>query len=351
MIDFRFGAGCRLVRGLCTLALTCVLVSCDRTSPPSVSEVVIYTSLDRPHSQPVLDRFEKETGIRVKALYDTEASKTVGLVNRLIGEASHPQADVFWSSEVIRTLVLKDKGVLTTYRSPAADQIPPEFRDPEGYWTGFAARARVFLVNTELTQEAPASLQDLTKPKWRGKFAMANPLFGTTGTEVANTWVNWGPERTRRYLAALRENGAVITSGNATACEMVANGRISVCMTDTDDAFTAIEQGHPVRMIFPDQGEDEGGALLIPNTVSLIKNSPHSENGKKLIDFLLSAEVEEMLAQSVAGQIPVRPEVPQPEKVRAFGKIRFMKVDFEQAAKAIPESSEAVRGLLLDPKP
>jgi iron(III) transport system substrate-binding protein len=113
---------------------------------------VIYTSLDRPHSKPVLDRFEKETGIRVKALYDTEASKTVGLVNRLIGESSHPQADVFWSSEVIRTLVLKDKGVLAAYRSPAADQIPPEFRDPEGYWTGFAARARVLLVNTELTQ-------------------------------------------------------------------------------------------------------------------------------------------------------------------------------------------------------
>jgi iron(III) transport system substrate-binding protein len=351
MMGFKFEQGC-LVRRLCILVLTCVLISCDRSSPPApVSEVVIYTSLDRPHSKPVLDRFERETGIRVKALYDTEASKTVGLVNRLIGESSHPQADVFWSSEVIRTLVLKDKGILAGYRSPTADQIPAEFRDAEGYWTGFAARARVLLVNTELTQDAPASPQDLTKPQWRGKFAMANPLFGTTGTEVANTWVNWGPERTRHYLAALRENGVVITSGNATACEMVANGRIPVCMTDTDDAFTAMAQGHPVRMIFPDQGEGEGGAFLIPNTVSLIKGSPNSENGKKLIDFLLSPEVEEMLAQSVAGQIPVRPEVPQPEKVRAFGKIRFMKADFEQAAKAIPESSEAVRSLLLDPKP
>jgi iron(III) transport system substrate-binding protein len=351
MIDFHFAQGCHFVRRLCTLVLTCVLISCDRSSPQPASEVVIYTSLDRPHSKPVLDRFERETGIRVKALYDTEASKTVGLVNRLIGESSHPQADVFWSSEVIRTLVLKDKGVLAAYQSPVADQISSEFRDAEGYWTGFAARARVLLVNTELTQEAPTSLQDLTKPEWRGKFAMANPLFGTTGTEVANAWANWGPARTRGYLAALRENGVVITSGNATACEMVANGRIPVCMTDTDDAFTAIEQGHPVRMIFPNQGEGEGGALLIPNTVSLIKNSPNSENGRKLIDFLLSPEVEEMLAQSVAGQIPVRSEVPQPEKVRAFGKIRFQKADFERAARALPESSEAVRGLLLDPKP
>lgn len=332
------------------IVLTCGFVSCDKSSP-SYASVVIYTSLDRPHSKPVLDRFEKETGIRVKALYDTEASKTVGMVNRLIAESSSPNADVFWSSEVIRTLVLKEKGVLAAYQSPSANRIPPQFRDPESYWTGFGARARVFLVNTELTREAPASLQDLTDPRWRGKFAMANPLFGTTGTEVANWWVNWGEYRTRQYLTALHANGVVITSGNATACEMVASGQIPLCMTDTDDAFVAISQGRPVRMIFPDQAEGEEGSLLIPNTVALIKNSPNSENGKKLIDFLLSPEVEEMLAKSVAGQIPVRPEIPQPEGIRAFGRIRFMEVDFEKAAKAIPESSEAVRSLLLDPKP
>jgi len=350
MSYFILWRGLGLRRFLSAFALTILLVSCDRWSS-EVNEVIVYTSLDRPHSKPVLDLFEQKTGIRVKALYDTEASKTVGLVNRLIAEASSPKADVFWNSEVIRTLVLKERGVLTQYQSLAAKNIPHQFRDAENYWTGFATRARVFLINTDLTQEASASLQDLKNPKWRGEFAMANPLFGTTGTEVANWWVSWGPDRTRQYLSSLRQNGVVITSGNATACEMVASGQIPFCMTDTDDAFVAIAQGRPVRMVFPDQGEGEGGALLIPNTVALIKNSPNSENGKKLIDFLLSPEVEEMLAKSVAGQIPVRPEIPLPERIEAMGKIKFMKVDFEKAAKAIPESSEAVRSLLLDPKP
>ena len=330
--------------------LSFLLTSCDQSASPPSDEVCIYTSLDRPHSKPILDRFEQKTGIRVKALYDTEASKTVGLVNRLIAEESSPKADVFWSSEVIRTLVLKDKGVLAPYHSPSASDIPEPYRDSEGYWTGFAARARVFLINTELTQEGPTSLHDLTDPKWGGEFAMANPLFGTTGTEVANWWARWGPARTREYLSALRDNGVVITSGNATACQMVASGQIPLCVTDTDDAFVAISQDRPVRMIIPEQGEGGQGALLIPTTVSLIRNSPNAENGKKLIDFLLSPEVEEMLAKSVAGQIPVRTEIPQPEGLGAFGRIRFMEVDFEKAAEAIPESAEAVRSLLLDPK-
>jgi iron(III) transport system substrate-binding protein len=74
------------------------LVSCNESPQDRSTEVVVYCSLDRPHSKPILDLFEKETGIRVKALYDTEASKTVGLVNRLIEESRHPQADVFWNS-------------------------------------------------------------------------------------------------------------------------------------------------------------------------------------------------------------------------------------------------------------
>ena len=129
-------------------------------------EVVIYTSLDQVFSEPVLQAFEKETGIRVKAVYDVEASKTTGLVNRLIAERPNPRADVFWNSEVGRTLVLKDKGVLTPYVSPSAADIPDQFKDAEGYWTGFGARARVLIYNKDLVPEdrLPVSIFDLTDP-------------------------------------------------------------------------------------------------------------------------------------------------------------------------------------------
>jgi len=82
----------------------------NQTGQAPSQEVVIYTSLDKVFSQPVLDAFEKQTGIKVKAVYDSEATKTTGLVNRLIAEKDNARADVFWNSETGRTIVLKKKG-------------------------------------------------------------------------------------------------------------------------------------------------------------------------------------------------------------------------------------------------
>ena len=105
------------------------------------------------------------------AVYDTEETKSTGLANRLLAEQARPQADVFWSNEPVRTLVLQSRGVLAPYRSPSAEGIPPVLRDPEGYWTGFSARMRVIAYNTKLVraEDAPTSVFDLADPKWKGR--------------------------------------------------------------------------------------------------------------------------------------------------------------------------------------
>ena len=82
--------------------------------------VVVYTSVDQVYSEPVFRDFEKETGIHVLPVYDVEATKTTGLVNRLIAEKARPQADVFWSGEFSQTIVLKNESVLAPYQSPSA---------------------------------------------------------------------------------------------------------------------------------------------------------------------------------------------------------------------------------------
>src|SRR3989339_589871 len=134
-------------------------------------ELIVYTSLDKVFSEPVLKLFEQETSIKVKAVYDSEATKTTGLVNRLIAEKDNPQADVFWNSETGRTIVLKKKGVLASYKSPSAEDIPNTFKDPQGYWTGFGARCRVLIYNKNLLEgkELPKSIFELTDPAWKGK--------------------------------------------------------------------------------------------------------------------------------------------------------------------------------------
>jgi len=96
------------------------LAGCGKEKPAAQQEVVVYTSLDKVFSQPVLEEFERKTGIKVKAVYDSEATKTTGLVNRLIAEKANPRADVFWNSETGRTIVLKQKGLLAPHKSPSA---------------------------------------------------------------------------------------------------------------------------------------------------------------------------------------------------------------------------------------
>lgn len=325
-------------------ALLC-LVALGAWAEPAPQQVVVYTSLDQVFSEPILRAFEERTGIEVKAVYDVEASKTTGLVNRLIAERGRPRADVFWNSEVGRTLLLKDKGLLAPYRSPSAADIPEQFKDSDGWWSGFAARARVLIYNKKLLgdTELPESIFDLTEPGWKGRIALAYPLFGTTATQVAAWYAVLGPERTEAYLRALKANDVVIVDGNATTRDTVVQGELPLGFTDTDDVNVAIQAGEPVGMIFPDK--DGLGTLMMPNTVALIAGAPHPDAGRRLIDYLLSREVESRLAFSESMQIPVRPGVAKPGHVPDYDAVRAMDVSYRAIADNMERGARFCRAL------
>ena len=310
-------------------------------------EIVLYTSVDQIFSEPILKAYEKETGVKVKAVYDVEASKTTGLVNRLIAEKNRPKCDVFWNSEIGKTIVLKGKGILTPYLSPSASDIPKQFIDKDNYWTGFGARSRVLIYNTNLLSdnEVPKSIFELTDKKWKGKVAMAYPLFGTTATHMAAMYCSMGPEKTQTYLKKLTANDVVIVNGNSVVRDLVVEGKLPIGFTDTDDVNVAIQSGKPVKMLYPDKGGI--GTLLIPNTVALIKNAPHTEEGKQFIDYLLSRKVESMLSFCESAQMPLRDGVKTPPHVPAFTSITPMKVDYYKVAENMESSAKFCQGLFI----
>jgi len=326
------------------IAITILFTGCERKP---ANEVVVYTSLDQTFSQPIAEIFERDTGIAVKVVYDTEATKTTGLVNRLIAEKNNPQADVFWNSETARTIQLNRAGVLAPYESPSAKDIPDQFKDSEHYWTGFAARARVLIVNTELVPESeyPTSIFELVDPKWKGQVGLAYPLFGTTATHGAALFSHLGDNVAKQYFQALKANDVVIVDGNSTAKDRVASGQLKIAITDTDDVNVAIAAGKPVTMIFPDKAGL--GTLLIPNTVALVAGGPNPGNGKKLIDFLLSRETESKLALSKAIQLPLREGVLKSDKVPDISEITTMTVDFEKVADQMQPSGEFFQKLFV----
>jgi iron(III) transport system substrate-binding protein len=96
-------------------------------SPARAATVIVYVSEDQVFSQPILEDFERETGIEVKAVYDTEETKSTGVMNRLIAEKNNPQADVYWANEPIRPEVLKQRGIAVPYFSPNAKEISAAF--------------------------------------------------------------------------------------------------------------------------------------------------------------------------------------------------------------------------------
>jgi len=328
--------GHRLPAALLVAALCAAHLGCGR-GDETHDVVVVYTALDQIHSEPILKAFERATGIEVRPVYDTEDAKTTGLVNRLIARRADPDCDVHWNNEIVQTVRLAEMGLLAEYRSPNAERIPSALRDPGGRWTGFAARMRVVIYNTRLVKadDLPLGLSAFTDAEWRGRAAMARPFFGTTLTHVAVLHQRWGPERLEAWLGAVRANETALCPGNATVRDLVVAGERAFGLTDTDDAWAAMQAGKPVRVLVPDAA---GGAVLIPNTVALVAGCPHPEPGKRLIDYLLSAEVERRLARSASAQIPLGTDLADEktpwDALRAAG---VMPVDWARAAACIKD--------------
>jgi iron(III) transport system substrate-binding protein len=324
---------------LLKLLLCCFLIftGCSPKQETNQSAtVVVYVSEDQVFSEPILKDFERETGIKIKAVYDTEETKGTGVMNRLLAEKDNPQCDVYWANEPIRAEVLKQNKIAVPYESPAAKSISPKFRDPQNNWTGFSSRARVFIVNKS-AQSKPESILDYLDPKWKGKAVIANPLFGTTTVQMAALFSIWGDEKAKNFLNGLKTNQVKISSGNGESADLVASGEFDFALVDTDDAISRIKQGKAVDMIFPDQKSEQTGMLFLPNVVVLIKGGPNTENGKKLMDYLLSPETERKLAFADCAQIPLQPGVDTPPIVPRIEKIRTMNVSYSDLALKLQE--------------
>jgi iron(III) transport system substrate-binding protein len=294
---------------------------CDRSSPEApdskaADEVVLYASLDEPYLRPLADRFQKQTGITVHVITDTEATKSAGLAEKIAAERDHPHADVYWGNEIFHSINLAQQGLLASYRPGTAADIPARWRDPQDRYAGTGLRARMIVISTrpqfkEIVAKVHGS-SDLTDPLLKGKIGLSYPAFGTASGYFAALDVAWGEQRYEQWLHGLKANEVLLLGGNSVVADQVGAGTIAAGVTDNDDIYNTQSNGDPVQAIVPDQSPGGIGTLLIPCAISLVKNAPHPEQGKRLIDFLCRAEVEKQLldehflAYSVRGQIPVK---------------------------------------------
>ncbi len=319
---------------------------------PTASEVVVYCSVDAAFAEPILAEFEKRTGIKTHRVFDTEAGKTTGLVNKLLAERNRPRADVWWSGETFGTMQLAAAEVFLPYSSEAASDIPEAYRDPAGIWTAFGLRGRVIAYDPRRTspKDLPKSWGELVDPRFKGRFRLADPRFGTTRGHMAVLLSLWGRPAMESFYRGLKANDCKLTDGNAQSVLLLSRGVVEIVATDTDDVITAKARGDSIEMVYPDlktadKRSGTSGTLWIPCSVGLVRGGPHPETGRRLIDYLVSAETEEKLHASDSRNVPVRPALRRKLKADAPGEAS---VDYAAAAKLLDLSDQLVREMLLE---
>ncbi|GAB5404982.1 MAG: extracellular solute-binding protein [Aureliella sp.] len=312
----------------------------------SEKAVVIYSAADREFAAPILSAFgRRQEDADLKIQYDVESTKTVGLVTRIENEASRTRCDVFWNNEILHTLRLEKAGLLRPIAWDIPSSWPSSMKSASGNWVGFAARARILIVNTELLPDAakrPSSVRDLANSDYAGKCCIASPKYGTTATHFAVLFSQLGPEKARQLFQDIKSNAKVL-AGNKQVAQAVASGQMAFGLTDTDDALIEIAAGLPVAIVFPDQQPSQPGVLRIPNCVSVLKDAPHPVLGEKLANFLVSEDTEGRLAMGPSGQFPVRPGHKVKSSAQKDVNVRWMDVDFNEAADAWDDVAQLIQ--------
>ncbi len=263
--------------------------------------LVVYCAHDAVYSEQVLRDFESRSGIPLDIRFDTEATKSLGLVQLIARERTQPQCDVFWNNELLGTLDLQEQGLLVPYRGTGWQRMPDRFRDPEGHWVGFAARLRVWIVNTQQMTADQESIDQLLDVE-TSRVAMAMPMFGTTLTHYTVLANRWGLQPLQAWHTELRRRGLREVPGNGVVKDVVAQGTNDCGWTDTDDVFVALDAGLPVTQL---PVRIDGSTIVIPNSVAIIRGTQRQEQAQQLVDYLTSAETELRLARSTARQIPL----------------------------------------------
>jgi iron(III) transport system substrate-binding protein len=328
----------------------------------SREQLVVYCAHDAVFAQAVLRDFQKQTGIEVVAKFDTEATKSLGLVEQIIRDGARPRCDVFWNNELLGTQALAERGLLESYKGAGWQRMPERWRGDGGEWAGFGGRLRMVIWNTNArfanprpwrfpvlaTEQVPVTderggptgktvLPDLLLPSADddlSRLAIAKPIFGTTLTHYAVLWDFMGAERLKRWHRESRSRGLREVSGNAATRDLVAAGTCDAGWTDTDDFFTAKNAGASVEAM---PFETARGPICIPNTVAIIRGTSRMDHARRFADYLLSARTEVALAHSMSRQIPLGP-LDEKDAAQLPAEVREL---LPHAARAVP-----LKGLL-----
>ncbi len=301
------------------------------TLPPG--DLVIYSGRSEALIAPVVEAFkEQHPGVNVAL----KAGSNSELANALLEEQSNPQADLFITTEMLTVQKLANEGVFQPYRSPAAVDLPAKYHHPDGLWTGITLRARVIMYNSSLVSagEVPQSIFDLTDPKWKGQIAAAGSANGSMQAQVAALRLLMGDDKTTDWLNGLIANEVTFFGGHTDVRKAVGAGEFKLGLVNHYYYHLQRAEGSPVAVVYPDQGEGQIGVIVNATAVGVTAGAKHTRAAEAFVDFLLSAEGQEVFAR-LNYEYPLRPGVLLHPDVAPLGSFRLADFDLSAAANSL----------------
>jgi iron(III) transport system substrate-binding protein len=286
----------------------------------------------------IFTEFNKKTGIEIYFL-DMSAGEVFA---RTEAEGGKPLADLWFGGGADSFIQAKEKGLLAAYQSPEAEMVPPQYKDPEGFWTGVSLVLSGFLINTDVLAErnmaVPRLWTDLIKADYKGAVLVADPaISATTFTVVSSLLQKMGPEEGWKYFQALGKNVPFITKSSNDPQKKVAAGEMAVAIVPlSKDLIKAKGKSQDsaagktksqVQAVFP-----KDGIPWMPSAMAIFKNARNPEAAKAFIDWALSVEGQKII-QEKDTRIMVRPEVAIPKEMEGVALSDLIPTDIIKAGK------------------
>ena len=266
----------------------------------------IYSGRNRPELEPVYNLYRRLTGVEVtvEKVYHRDVGR------RVTDEAADPRADLLLTNSQLAMEQLRGAEVFDPYPAPVAEAYDPWLRADDFSWLSFTAWPRVLMVNRNVLHsdaDWPQRLEDLTDKRFAGTAGCASLAEMTTVAQFASLRVAEGDPFTEGLLQRLVDNGLRVYRSNKDTRNALANENMAVAMANSSNVHVFSMTGNPVAEVWPDQGEDELGTVVEAHTLAVLRGAAHRDEARAFADFLLSIEVQELLAR-LYGETPVNPE-------------------------------------------
>ncbi|MCC5984026.1 MAG: iron ABC transporter substrate-binding protein [Rhodobacteraceae bacterium] len=269
---------------------------------PTLADLTLYSGRGEPLVAPIIEAFTAQTGINVNVRYAGTAELAVLLQEE--GDAS--PADLYWAQDAAALGAVVD--LFAPLPEALVANVPAAYRDSENRWVATSGRGRVLAYSTERVDAAdlPASIFDLTDPKWKGRIA----LPATNGSFLAHVTamrVIHGEDTTREWLEGIAANEPVAVRNNTAGIQAIGDGEADVAVTNNYYLvrFLNRDAEFPVNQtLFADEG-DIGNLLLVAG-MGVLNSSPRQEEAQAFIEFLLSPAAQQYFTGEVS-EFPIIP--------------------------------------------